>query len=154
VLLFLLTCDDVQFDNHPFKNKVYVGLYGFSFMEAGKSVITLFQNRGWTAIVADFMTDTVLMMVSFGVGALTALVTVLVGSLIGGDSVILTIAALLGFLLGYGMAATLFSVVSSAVNTVIVCYAESPNEFEANHAALSRAMRDAWREAWPNDFRY
>ena len=47
---------------------VYVGLYGFSFMEAGHSVMTLFRNRGWTTIITDIMVDTVLFMVSLGVG--------------------------------------------------------------------------------------
>lgn len=32
---------------------VYVGLYGYSYIEAGKNVITLFKNRGWEAIIAD-----------------------------------------------------------------------------------------------------
>ena len=32
---------------------VYVGLYGYSYLEAGKNVITLFKNRGWEAIIAD-----------------------------------------------------------------------------------------------------
>lgn len=32
---------------------IYVGVYGFSYMEAGKSVFELFKNRGWEAIIAD-----------------------------------------------------------------------------------------------------
>lgn len=136
---------------------VYVGLYGMSFMEAGSNVMTLFRNRGWTSIIADMMVDTVLMMVSVGVGAITALVAVIVGAMTvtsGSDSSILVIAGLVGFILGYGMAATLFSIVSSAVNTVIVCYAEAPNEFQANHPQLSNQMRDAWRRAFPQEFGY
>jgi hypothetical protein len=43
----------------------------------------------------------------------------------------------------------LMSVVGSAVNTVIVCFAESPAEFEQNHPHLSAEMRGAWRQAWP-----
>ena len=41
------------------------------------------------------------------------------------------------------------SVVGAGVNTVIVCYAESPAEFEANHPQLSSEMRAAWHQAWP-----
>jgi ABC-type nickel/cobalt efflux system permease component RcnA len=124
-------------------------------MEAGSSVMTLFRNRGWTSIITDMMVDTVLFMVSVGVGALTALSAVLIGlALSMGDASTLGAAAVLAFILGYGMAATLFSVVSSAVNTVIVCYAEAPNEFQANHPQLSDRMRGAWRQAWPNEFGY
>ena len=43
----------------------------------------------------------------------------------------------------------MMSVVGSAVNTVIVCFAEAPAEFEANHPELSREMRMTWRQAWP-----
>jgi hypothetical protein len=134
---------------------VYVALYGMSFMEAGSSVMTLFRNRGWTTIITDLMIDTVLTMVSLGVGALTALVGALLGVAFHvGSAATIGAAAFIGFILGYGMSATLFSVVSSAVNTVIVCYAEAPREFDANHPQLSAQMRTAWRQAWPNDFNY
>jgi len=94
-------------------------------------------------------------MVSMGVGVLTAIVALLIGSAMNiGDAATLGSAAILGFFIGYGMSATLFSVVSSAVNTVVVCYAEAPNEFQANHPELSVRMRDSWRQAWPNDFGY
>jgi len=46
------------------------------------------------------------------------------------------------------------SVVGSAVNTVIVCYAEAPTEFETNHPELSCNMRNAWRLAFPRNFNY
>lgn len=32
---------------------VYVGIYGFGYIEAGKNVIELFKSRGWEAIIAD-----------------------------------------------------------------------------------------------------
>lgn len=32
---------------------VYVGVYGFGYIEAGKNVFALFRNRGWEAIIAD-----------------------------------------------------------------------------------------------------
>jgi Plasma-membrane choline transporter len=35
---------------------IYVGVYGFGYLEAGKSVFQLFQNRGWEAIIADVRT--------------------------------------------------------------------------------------------------
>lgn len=148
-------CILTQYSWLPVFHAVYVGLYGMNFMEAGSSVMTLFRNRGWTSIITDLMVDTVLTMVSFGVGALTAILTLVIGATMNsGDSWTLGSSALLGFFIGYGMSAILFSVVSSAVNTVVVCYAEAPNEFQANHPELSNKMRNAWRQAWPNDFGY
>jgi hypothetical protein len=134
---------------------IYVGLYGFSFMEAGSNVMTLFRNRGWSVIIADLMVDTVLFMVSIGVGALTALITGVIGYFLGSrDAAVIGVSSLFGFSVGYAISSTMFSVVSSAVNTVIVCYAEAPNEFQANHPQLSDRMRTAWRQAYPNEFRY
>jgi hypothetical protein len=57
---------------------VYVGLYGFGYMEAGRNVIQLFQQKGWTVIISDDLCDRVLFMVSLGVGILTGLITLAV----------------------------------------------------------------------------
>ena len=46
------------------------------------------------------------------------------------------------------------SVVSSAVDTVIVCFAEAPNEFRSNYPLLSDQMVRAWRRTYPQEFVY
>ena len=55
----------------------------------------------------------------------------------------------IGLIVGFVFCSILMSVVGSAVNTVIVCYAESPAEFQQNHPQLSTEMRTAWMQAWP-----
>jgi hypothetical protein len=131
----------------------YVGLYGYSFMEAGKNVMTLFRSKGWTTIVTDNLVDSALGMVSIGMGVLTGVTALFLASVTGMDLAI-AIPFCIGFVIGLALCSTLFSVVSSAVNTVVVCYAEAPNEFQANHPLLSENMRDAWRKAWPSEFHY
>ena len=32
---------------------IYVGVYGYGYMDAGKNVFTLFRDRGWEAVIAD-----------------------------------------------------------------------------------------------------
>ena len=59
---------------------IYVGLYGYSYMEAGKNVITLFRNRGWDAIVADDLIGNVLLLVSIIVGGLSGVVGIIVAT--------------------------------------------------------------------------
>jgi hypothetical protein len=71
---------------------VYVGLYGYTFMEAGMNVMKLFRSRGWTAIIADMLVDTVLLMVSLGVGLLTGVVGLVVGSMLNQDATTLGVA--------------------------------------------------------------
>lgn len=53
---------------------VFVGLYGYNFLEAGKNVINLFKTRGWTTIITDNLAQSVLSMLSAAVGLLTGLV--------------------------------------------------------------------------------
>ena len=124
-------------------------------MEAGSNVMTLFRTRGWTAIIADSVVDVALFMVSLGVALLVAMLAVVIGAaMLVNDEDTMIAAFIFGLLIGHGVCATLFSVVSSSVNTVIVCFAEAPNEFERNHPQLSNEMRDSWRQAWPSDFNY
>merc|ERR1740139_1146107 len=135
---------------------VYVGLYGFGYVEAGRNVVQLFQNKGWSVIVTDDLTDRVLMMVSIGVGVLTGFaglaITLVDQDILGNFGVENVPAAgfLVGFLVGVVFSSILMSVVGSAINTVIVCFAESPAEFEANHPQLSSEMRSSWGSVWPN----
>lgn len=133
---------------------VYCAVHGQSFLQAGRSVMDLFRARGWTSIITDMMVDTVLSMMSVGVGLLIALLSVIIGATFQVNGATLGTVLVLGFILGYAICAVLLSVVSSAVNTVIVCFAEAPNEFQQNHPQLSIQMRDAWRQAWPHDFSY
>jgi len=134
---------------------VYVGLYGFGYVQAGREVVQLFQNKGWTVIITDDLTDRVLMMVSIGVGVLTGFaglaITLADQSIFGNLNVENVPAAgfLVGFLVGVVFSSILMSVVGSAINTVIVCFAESPAEFEVNHPQLSAEMRSSWASAWP-----
>jgi len=53
---------------------VYVGLYGYSYLEAGKNVMTLFQTRGYSAIVTDNLVQNVLLMISVGIGIITGFI--------------------------------------------------------------------------------
>ena len=51
--------------------------------------------------------------------------------------------------MGLVVSATTLSVVDSSVNTVLVCFAEAPAEFEENHPEHSAEMRSAWRKVYP-----
>jgi hypothetical protein len=55
----------------------------------------------------------------------------------------------IGFVVGIVLSTILFSIISSSVAAVIVCFAGSPVEFHQNYPELSHEMRLAWREVWP-----
>lgn len=135
-----------------------MGLYGYTFVEAGKNVINLFKTRGWTTIITDNLAQSVLSMLSAAVGLITGLVALAIAharGMVFGDELGASAAAfLIGFVVGMVLTSTLLTLVSSAVNTVIVCYAEAPGEFQQNHPKLSEDMRATWRQAWPSEFCY
>jgi hypothetical protein len=58
-------------------------------------------------------------------------------------------AFFVGLIVGLVFCNIIMSVVGAAVNCVIVCFADSPREFAANHPELSVEMREAWIMAWP-----
>lgn len=137
---------------------VFVGLYGYPFIESGKSVIELFKSRGWTTIITDQLVDGALGLVSVAVGLVTGLVALGIAAgrgMVFGDELGASAAAFFaGFIIGSVLTSTLLTVVSSAVSTVIVCYADAPAEFDRNHPKLSQEMRASWRQAWPEEFNY
>ena len=99
---------------------VYVGLYGYSYIEAGKNVMQLFQSKGWTAIITDDLVDNVLFMVSIGIGLISGLIAMLIAEVdrqllagIGYEDPTLA-AFFIGFIVGLVLASVLLSVVGSA----------------------------------------
>merc|ERR1712008_530705 len=56
---------------------VYVGLYGFGYIEAGRNVIELFKQKGWSVIISDDLNERVFLMMSVSVGILTGIIGVL-----------------------------------------------------------------------------
>eukprot|EP00934_Nitzschia_sp_Nitz4_P007347 Nitzschia sp. Nitz4//scaffold145_size56662//31762//33411//NITZ4_006560-RA/size56662-processed-gene-0.29-mRNA-1//-1//CDS//3329536586//7337//frame0 len=138
---------------------VYVGLYGYSYMDASKNVLTLFEQRGWSTIISDNLAARVLGMVSFAVGVGTGLLGALVAGLVGlasggvSDWVgQLGGSFLLSWVLGWMLASMVLAVVGSATDAVIVLWAEAPAELAQNHPGLAMDMNEAWAQAYPDVF--
>ena len=106
---------------------VYVGMYGFSYLEAGRSVMELFQNKGWTVIITDDLAENVLFMISVAIGMASGLVGLVLGYM--NDDMFLGWgfeqahgpAFMVGLFTGFLFSSVIMSVVSAAINTVIVC---------------------------------
>jgi len=134
---------------------VYIGLYGYPYLKAGKSVTELFRNRGWDAVITDDLVGNTLFLVSLVVGLISGVVGfgVLRGQSDWFPALNQTndgwVGFILGFLIGIVLCSILMSVIGSGVNTVIVCFAEGPTEFQSNHPTLSNKMRAAWLGAFP-----
>lgn len=133
---------------------IYVGMYGYGYLEAGKNVMTLFSQKGWSIIITDNLISNVLSLFALLIGCLTGCVGLVLNEINpswfdGYKGAAMGVAFGFSFLIGLVISSILLSVVDSSVNTVLVSFAEAPAEFEENHPELSSAMRDAWREVYP-----
>lgn len=133
-------------------------MYGYSYLEAGKNVMTLFKQKGWTVIINDDLISNVLALFNLVVGACVGLFGLMMKDanpewfVTFSDDTSAQMAAFgFPFLIGIVVSAVMFSVVDSSVNTVIVCFAEGPQEFDQNHPELSEDMRDGWRKVYPEE---
>lgn len=137
--------------------EVYVGLYGYDYLTAGRKVMEIFNGRGWTMIINDDLVSRVLIIMSVVIGILTGCVSLVLAKLHPGliiefGSLGQIIAFLLPLFIGTSMSLIVMSVVSSAVDTVIVAFCEAPMEFERNHPGLHRQMTTAWSQIYPEEF--
>mmetsp|Transcript_13595 Transcript_13595/g.37566 ORF Transcript_13595/g.37566 Transcript_13595/m.37566 type:complete len:1008 (-) Transcript_13595:126-3149(-) len=129
----------------------YIGMYGYPFHEAGKRALHLFEARGWMEVVDDPLILNVLLMASVVIGGSTGVFAVVVEETDGFEFTsfhqpIIT-AFVIGSVLGYVLSnILLLGVVGSAVNTIIVCFAAAPLDFDKNHPRMSREMREVWSQ--------
>ena len=131
-----------------------VGMYGYSYLEAGKNVMTLFRAKGWSIIIADDLVSNTLSLFTLIGGGLIGCVGLAVNAafpswLAEFESAASGIAFGFAFLIGLVISSIMLSVVDSSVNTVLVSFAEAPDEFQLHHPKLSSEMRDAWRLVYP-----
>jgi len=132
---------------------IYVGLYGYSFVEAGERASALLNKRGWKKIVTDNLINDLLLLVSLVIGGVSGCLTVWIESF-GSDAITsshhpMSTSFLIGYTVSFVLSSILFGIISSSVNAVIILFAGNPVEFEENHPELSHGMRAAWREVFP-----
>eukprot|EP00977_Amphora_coffeiformis_P020394 scaffold8210_cov175-Amphora_coffeaeformis.AAC.2 len=132
----------------------YIGMYGYSFTNAGEKALQLFQTRQWLEVVEDSLIQNVLLMASLVIGGSSGVFAVVVEETDGYDFTSfhqpIISAFVIGTVLGYVLSnILLLGVVGSAVNTVLICFAAGPFEFDKNHPRLSREMREVWsQQVW------
>lgn len=134
----------------------YVGLYGFDYVSSGKKAMELFQAKGWTMIITDSLVQRSLTLVAIVVGALSGFLGMLLAKATGWATTAFgensdAYVFFLCFFIGLSMALILMNVVLSAVDTVIVAFAEAPAEFQTHHPALSNNMMRKWRQVFPDE---
>eukprot|EP01083_Nonionella_stella_P084200 233031_1 len=121
---------------------IYVGVYGYTYVTAGKKVMKLFKERGWTVIINDNLVNNALGLMCIAISLLSGIAPVLLRT---------TSAEKffgIGFIIALLLSMTVMNVISSAVSTIIVCFAEAPGELERNHEIHSINMKEAWSKVY------
>mmetsp|Transcript_1456 Transcript_1456/g.1998 ORF Transcript_1456/g.1998 Transcript_1456/m.1998 type:complete len:567 (+) Transcript_1456:103-1803(+) len=138
----------------------YVGIYGYSYVEAGRKVIELFKSRGWTTFITDRLIFRVLLMANWGIAALTGALCVLLmlflafSKLDRNDWAPALVAAFwFGFVVGLIVSNTVLFVVESATRTVMVCFAEQPMMVEGGRPMLQN-LKETYAATYPDIFRF
>jgi len=135
---------------------VYVGLYGYEYAEAGKNVMTLFKQRGWTTIITDDLVSNTLSLMCLVLSGLAGCAGVILNVISSswledlGDNTAVP-SFMIAFVVAMVISSILMGVVESSVNTVVVLFAETPAEGRTNHPDLIEEMLDAWKMIYPND---
>jgi hypothetical protein len=131
---------------------VYIGLYGYDYWTAGHKVYQLFAARGWSVILNDHLVSRSLRMMKLVIGISSGSLTTILGLAWFGWHSNPLWSFLGGCVLGTFLADIQLQVVTSAVETIVVCFAEAPSAlFEHHPPELCDRMVQAWRMAYPTE---
>jgi len=135
---------------------VYIGLYNYNFWDSGKKATTLFNTRGWSGIVSNGVVRNVLFMTSVVIGLCTGLFGLIVEEFDGYEFTSFNqptaTAFVIGSLIGCALSGVMLSVLGSATNAVLVCFAAGNVEFSRIHPELSNEMKESWATVWNGYF--
>ncbi|CAF3225541.1 unnamed protein product [Rotaria socialis] len=131
-------------------------LTGEGFVQASRSFIKLFEERGWTAIINDSIIVTTLMFINIGIGLISAVA--------GGSFIYLTMVqsskpffaiiciSSISFLIGLFISSIFTTLLASCVRTVFVCFALHPAALGATHPEHLEKLTTVWHKFYPEEF--
>ena len=133
---------------------IFVAMYGYSYLQAGKSVAGLIYQRGLSAFVNDRLVYRVLGLTKVAIaivsGVLATAAWVATAASTATTTTPLLWPAGVGFVAGYVWSNTSLFVVESAVRTVIVCFAKDPARFRTCHPVEYQELQRGWATAYPD----
>ena len=90
----------------------------------------MFRQRGWTAIINDDIIETVTRLGNTFIGSICSICSLLYAQERKLSHINSTILILSGYFIGHLMSSIASKVISSAVATIFVCFAEKPHIFQ------------------------
>merc|ERR1712080_115465 len=107
----------------------HIAVYGEDYITAARSTYQMFHSVGFQAIVNDDLTGMALGLGVFLGGAASGVVGILYGLIVGSDLIV--VLGVLGFIAGLVMTSLITNVITSAVATTFVCWAEDSAAMKA-----------------------
>jgi len=125
---------------------VFVGIYGVSWLEASQSVIALWTKLGWTTLVNDDITESILFFAHTMISSSMLLISYAYTRTLGlhtqsSEAILLLLLAVLS---GYASSRLVLRTVSSASSTIYVLWGQSPQAFEEARPNEFLKLNTAW----------
>lgn len=136
---------------------IYVGMYGYGFGDASRRVNKMFRDRKWEPVTSDHLLRNMFIICVI----LIAYIMGEIGKIVADSSDFFEAAGksadfeaqVAGVVIGYAFGSIVVTVITGAILTVIVLFAEKPDEFKEHHPELHDSMVEAYSRAYPNLFR-
>lgn len=136
----------------------YVGIYGYDFKTSGLAVLSLFKNRGWTAVINDDLASNALSLGGVGVGLFCGIIGVIIAKImpqsylgpLGTDPSFYAYIFVFSLLIGIFMASILNGVILTAIHTIFICFAEDPIAFRNSHPEHYGELVESWKKFHPD----
>ncbi|CAF4221336.1 unnamed protein product [Rotaria sp. Silwood2] len=135
---------------------IFAALTGQGFVQASRSFIDLFKQRGWTVIINDTLVGTTLMLINLGIGLISAAAAGLIMYLLISDPLEklapIIIIVFISFLIGVLMSSIITTILTSCVRTVVVCFALNPAALGATHPDYLKKLTEVWHKVYAQEF--
>ena len=136
---------------------IFAALTGQGFVQASKSFIELFKQRGWTAVINDAVIGTTLAFLNFSIAVMSATVGGLIVYFTTNKPIeklvfIIILVVIVGFIIGLLMSSIITTILTSCVRTVFVCFALNPAALGATHPDHLQSLTKVWHKYYPQEF--
>ena len=127
----------------------YVGIYGYSYLYAGKKVVDLFSHHGFAVIGADFFIDMVLFLNHIIIGIVTAAFGVMLVQK-GPDEWsehtknAPVAAGIVCGIAGLAISGIIFSVLDGANKATMILFSDNPHVLEVTHPDEFALISKSW----------
>nr|CCA26114.1 PNS1like protein putative [Albugo laibachii Nc14] len=135
----------------------YIGCYKCAFIPASKRSMQFLKTKGWSAVVNQEITRTAFWYANLLSGSTVAFIILRISDIAYSHELAFFqyqkhMVAAVGFVIGYLVNTVVMSVISSAVTTVYVLWAEDPTSWIRTRPKEYQILHNVWSKIYPDDY--